>query len=83
MELSCVFFCLLGRKEARVVDEAVFLWVWPPVVLFEEMHLHHVSRNERCLVLFVTELVPVDVSEPGVLLDFADGLGPLAHIFGE
>ena len=52
-------------------------------MLFEEMHLHHVAGNERCLILFVTELVPVDVGEPGVLLDLAHRLGPLAHIFGE
>jgi len=52
-------------------------------VLFKEVHLHNIARDERCLILFVTELVPVDVGEPGVLLDFADRLRSLTHVFSQ
>jgi len=64
------FFCLLRRKESSVFH--YFGSFGQAVMSFEKFELHDITGDEWSLVLLPTELAPVDVCEPWVLLDFSD-----------
>ena len=83
LHLIDLFPRLLRWEKSRIKDELIFVLFRQTVVLLVELRLQDVSRYERCLVGFLTDLVPVNTGKPSVLLHFSDRLRPLRDIFSE
>ena len=81
LERCNLFFGLFRGEKARVENITIFVGLGPSVVGFEKFELHDVSWYEGCPILLAAEFCPVDVCEPGMLLDFAHRLGTHARIF--
>ena len=74
LQLPYFFFGLLWGEETCIVLIVFIASLRPPIILFEEVHLHDVTRYKRRLVGLFAKLTPVNVRKPRVLLYFANRL---------
>ena len=81
LESLDVFLRLFRAEKSCVILICFIASFRPAIILLEKFHLHDITRDKRCNILFLAKLGPVNACEPGMLLDLTNRLWSAGRIF--